>query len=369
MNNKLTVNAILGLNLGEMYGKYKVYLKTAENLHDKAVFNEIPYELPRFNVPYFDLVHKIFIYPQRVKKLLIKDADLTHVFSQEETYLLNRINFNSPKIATCLDIIPLIYQENTQMSLKFLKYSIDGMKNADKIITISQHTKKDLVEYLKIPSEQIEPVYLGVDSNFEVIPHEKLNNIMEKYNLPESFILYVGSEQPRKNFQSVIKAFNSLIKTYNLKGVKLVKVGRPQIGEADRKAIFDLIEGLGLAKDVFFMDYIPEEDLPSIYNLADLFVYPSLYEGFGLPPLEAMACGTPVVTSNTSSLPEVVGDAGIMVDPMDVDALADSMHQVLTDEALQMKLKAKGISQAKEFSWEKTAQKTWKIYEQVLNEY
>ena len=369
MNDKLTVNAILGLNLGEMYGKYKVYLKTAENLEDKAVFNEIPYELPRFNVPYFDLVHKMFIYPRRVKKRLQKDADITHLFSQEETYLLNRINFNSPKIATCLDIIPLIYQENTQMSLKFLKYSIDGMKKADKIITISQHTKKDLLEHLMIPPEQIEPVYLGVDPHFRVIHQNQLTETREKYHLPERFILYVGSEQPRKNFQSVIRAFQSLKNTYNLEGIKLVKVGRPQIGEDDRKAIFDLIGELGLAKDVFFMDYVPEEDLPSMYNLADLFVYPSLYEGFGLPPLEAMACGTPVVTSNTSSLPEVVGDAGIMVDPLDVDALADSMHRVLTDDHLSEKLRNMGIARAREFSWEKTAQKTWQIYEQVMEDY
>jgi Glycosyltransferase len=255
------------------------------------------------------------------------------------------------------------------MSLKFLKYSIDGMKKADKIITISQHTKKDLLEHLMIPPEQIEPVYLGVDPHFRVIHQNQLTETREKYHLPERFILYVGSEQPRKNFQSVIRAFQSLKNTYNLEGIKLVKVGRPQIGEDDRKAIFDLIGELGLAKDVFFMDYVPEEDLPSMYNLADLFVYPSLYEGFGLPPLEAMACGTPVVTSNTSSLPEVVGDAGIMVDPLDVDALADSMHQVLTDDVLHEKLRNMGIARAREFSWEKTAQKTWQIYEQVMEDY
>ncbi|EKF84902.1 glycosyltransferase family 1 protein [Methanobacterium formicicum] len=369
MHDKIRVNAILGLYSGEMYGKYKVYLKTAENLDDLAVFNEIPYQLPMFNIPHYDLIHKIVIYPHRVKKSLDGNADLTHIFSQEETYLLNRIDFKTPKIATCLDIIPLLSEENTQMSMKFLKYSMEGMKKADKIITISDHTKRDIIQHLDIPSEMIETVHLGVDPYFQLMPPVKLQEIRQKYNLPEKFILYVGSEQPRKNFNTVVKAFHSLKEKYNLDEMKLVKVGKPQIGESDRKILFDLLDDLNITSEVFFMDYVPEEDLPAFYNLADLFVYPSLYEGFGLPPLEAMACGTPVVTSNTSSLPEVVGDAGIMVDPLDEEALASAMHRILSDEELQCELRERGISRARDFSWQKTAQKTWKVYQEVLGEY
>ena len=125
---------------------------------------------------------------------------------------------------------------------------------------------------------------------------------------------------------------------------------------------------LGLEREVIFAGYVDEDELPAWYNAADLFVYPSLYEGFGLPPLEAMACGCPVITSNTSSLPEVVGDAGIMVDPHDVDALADAMERVLTDESLREDMRRRGLERAKRFSWQRSAREMWDIYEEVYHE-
>ena len=132
--------------------------------------------------------------------------------------------------------------------------------------------------------------------------------------------------------------------------------------------IFDLIEELNLKNEVIFTDYVSDEYLVKIYNAADLFVYPSLYEGFGLPPLEAMACACPVITSNTSSLPEVVGDAGIMIDPNDVDSLTESMLKILTDNQLREEMSRKSLERAKMFSWKKTARETWKVYEDVLND-
>ncbi|MEA3458002.1 MAG: glycosyltransferase family 1 protein, partial [Candidatus Thermoplasmatota archaeon] len=134
------------------------------------------------------------------------------------------------------------------------------------------------------------------------------------------------------------------------------------------KEIFETINKLNLQNDVVFTGYVSDEDLPALYNAADLFVYPSIYEGFGLPPLEAMACGTPVITSNTSSLPEVVGDAGIMVDPPDVDRLADAMHEVLTNEGLRANMIKKGLGRAEMFSWEKCARETLEVYEEVYGE-
>jgi glycosyltransferase involved in cell wall biosynthesis len=131
--------------------------------------------------------------------------------------------------------------------------------------------------------------------------------------------------------------------------------------------IFRNIEALNLQEDVIFTGYVPKEDLVKFYNLADLFVYPSLYEGFGLPPLEAMACGCPVITSNTSSLPEVVGDAGIMVNPYDVNELVKVMYEVLTNEGLKKELSKKGLERAKLFDWKKTAEETWKAYEMVYH--
>jgi glycosyltransferase involved in cell wall biosynthesis len=129
--------------------------------------------------------------------------------------------------------------------------------------------------------------------------------------------------------------------------------------------VLEEIQKLNLQDDVIFPGYVPDDDLVKFYNAADLLVYPSLYEGFGLPPLEAMACGTPVITSNTSSLPEVVGDAGIMVDPVDIDALTESIYQVLNNPNLQEDMQKNGLERSKIFTWEKTAKETWKIYEMI----
>jgi len=371
MNRKLIVDAIIGLNLGEIYGKYRVYSKTSENLNEKVDFKEIPYECKwRYNLPYKDLIYRMFFYPQILKKHIRTRADITHIFSQEETYLLNRLKFDSPKVATCLDLIPLIFKDNSRIPMNtwFMKYSIKGMRNADKIISISEHTKNDLIKYIKVPSNKIETVYLGVDKQYKRLSTGEVDNIKKKYQLGEKFILYLGSEQPRKNFTLLLKSFHKLKTRHGLEGIKLVKVGRPQLPESQRNTTFDLIDQLKIRKNVIFIDYVPEEDLPALYNASDLFVFPSLYEGFGLPVLEAMACGVPVITSNSSSLPEVVGDAGIMVDPYDVDGLAGEMYKVWTDEDLKEDLRKRGTDRAKMFSWERTADKTFNIYKEVLGE-
>lgn len=370
MKDKIKIDAILGHNFSEMYGKYRVYHNTSEKLDENVNFSKIFYNAQewKLNVPYIAVLYKLFSYPKVVKKHLMKDVDLIHIFSQEETYLLNRIKFNPPVVTTCLDTIPLIFKNKSRLSLDqfFINYSITAMKKADRIITISNHTKKDLIKYTGISPEKIETVYLGVDEHFKKLNPDKIKKIGYKYQLPDKFILYLGSEQPRKNFPNLIKAFYKLKKTGYFNEIKLLKVGRPQIDDYKRGKIFNLINKLKLQKDVVFIDYIPEEDLSGIYNAADLFVYPSSYEGFGLPPLEAMACGTPVITSNTSSLPEVVGDAGLMVDPDEVDALAEAMYEVLSNDSLRKELSDKGSKRARMFNWNDTARKTLKIYEEVI---
>lgn len=367
MKNKIKVNAIFGRDFGEIYGKYRVYHNTSEKLHKNVDFSKIFYEHEwKLNFPYISIAYKLFSYPKVIEKQTEK-SDLIHIFSQEESYLLNRAKFNSPIVITCLDTIPLIFKDNNKLPLHsfFIKYSIMAMKNADKILTISNNTKKDLVRYTNIPPDNIETIYLGVDEHFKKLNSDQVHKIRKKYQLPSHFILYLGSEQPRKNFHRLIKAFYKLKKTGYFKGIKLLKVGRPQIENSKRKKIFDLINKLKLQKDVILIDYIPEGDLSGIYNAADLFVYPSLYEGFGLPPLESMACGTPVITSNTSSLPEVVGDAGLMVDPCEVDDLTKAMHEVLSNDSLRNELSYKGLKRAKIFNWNDTAKKTLKIYEEI----
>ena len=191
----------------------------------------------------------------------------------------------------------------------------------------------------------------------------RMPEFKKKHDITFPFILYLGTLEPRKNLKSLILAYNEIKKKFP--EYKLIIGGAKGWGY---KNIFQIIDNLGIDKDIIFTGYIPEKDLPSLYNSAELFVYPSFYEGFGLPPLEAMACGTPVITSNTSSLPEVVGNAGIMVDPNNVNQLADAMYKVLTDDNLRRDMIKKGLKRAKMFSWKKTAKETLKVYEEVYNQ-
>jgi glycosyltransferase involved in cell wall biosynthesis len=161
----------------------------------------------------------------------------------------------------------------------------------------------------------------------------------------------------------LIKAFAQLKK--KIPGIKMVKIGESQ-GYRGRENILKLINDLHLQEDVIFVGYVPEEDMPKWYNAADILVYPCAYAGFGLPPLEAMACGTPVITSNTTSLPEVVGDAGIMINPQDIELMADEMYDVLTNDTLKDNMTNKGLKRAKLFNWDKAAHKTLNIYGEFL---
>lgn len=235
--------------------------------------------------------------------------------------------------------------------------------NQDKIITVSKNTKEDVIRFLKIPEEKIIPIYEAAGKNFKLLNEDQIIKIKREYRHALPFILYVGTLEPRKNIPSLIKAFYKLRK----RGLpyRLVITGKRGWKYKD---IFDTIDELNLQKDVIFTGFVSDENLPALYNAADLFVYPSIYEGFGLPPLEAMACGTPVITSNTSSLPEIVGDAGIMVDPHNIDRMADAMYEVLTNKGLKADMIKKGLERSKIFSWEKCARETLKVYEDVYNE-
>ncbi|AXI24805.1 glycosyl transferase family 1 [Methanofervidicoccus sp. A16] len=354
--------------MNEIFGKYRVYYETATRLTNYIDFNEISYFLPKYKIPCKTIICNLIFYPKIVKNSLRKDTDLVHVWSQEEAFIINKFKFNTKTIVTCLDIIPILYKKNNGLIYaSFIKYSLKGMKKSDRIITISKHVKNDLVRHFSISEEKINVIYLGVNEHYKPIPENEIEKIKYKYNLKFPFILYVGSEQPRKNFPTLIKAFYKLKTKYGFNNIKLVKAGNPQISKYKRKHIMKLIDKLNLQKDIIFTGYVPEEDLPALYNAADLFVYPSIYEGFGLPPLEAMACGTPVITSNTSSLPEVVGDAGIMVDPYDVDGLSKAMYEVLTNDGLREELRKKGLERAKLFSWKECAEEHLKVYEEVYN--
>jgi glycosyltransferase involved in cell wall biosynthesis len=287
----------------------------------------------------------------------------SHWPTQISPFFLNK---NVKKVLTIHDIIPILLHNNLPSVYKLWKPTLKLIQNkTDCIITDSENTKLDCINYLKIPKEKIKVIYLAANENFKVLGNKNViqTDLKFKYNIDAPFILYVGTLESRKNISLLIKSFYKLKK----RGVnhKLVLIGARQFGF---KKIIELVREFRLLDEVLFAGYVPDEDLVKFYNVADLFVYPSLYEGFGLPPLEAMACGCPVISSNLSSLPEVVGDAGILVDPYNVDVFTDKMYGVLTNGILREELRKKSLKRAKMFSWDRTAVETWKVYEEVYDE-
>ena len=268
-----------------------------------------------------------------------------------------------PIIITVHDIAYLRLPNLLNTTRKIYKKNILqlSIKKADIIVTDSYATKKDIIEYFGIREGKIRVIHLGVESRFRPI-----NNVEEfrlKNDLPSKMILNVGTLEPRKNIVSLIKAFKKL-REKGLKDYKLVIAGEKGWLYEE---IFKEVGHSDLKQEILFLGVARDEDLPMLYNCADIFVYPSLYEGFGLPPLEAMACGIPVITSNTSSLPEVIGDAGIMVDPTDVNSLCESMYILLKDKELWNRMRNMGLERSKLFSWDNTAEKILKVYDEVLS--
>jgi glycosyltransferase involved in cell wall biosynthesis len=271
--------------------------------------------------------------------------------------------FNQGKLVlTIHDLTPLLFPDIFSRKARiYMKTMIWLSKfRADKIITVSQNTKDDLVEMFNYNPNKIKVIYNGVDSSYKLIDNKKLiSEINNKYNTGENFLLYVGNIKPHKNIPVLLKALSNIDKQN-----KLVIVGKRDKAYDE---IFDIIDQNNLKDRIIFTGFVPDEDLILLYNAAALFVYPSLYEGFGLPPLEAMACGTPVITSNVSSLPEVVGDAAITVDPHNIKELSKKINKILSNKDLQNKMIQRGIERAKQFTWDKTARETIKVYEDVLN--
>ena len=238
-----------------------------------------------------------------------------------------------------------------------------SIERADLVLADSQSTKNDLIELLGVSPDKIEVVYAGVEKRFRPMEGEiALERVKKRYGLDFPFILGLGTLEPRKNFSGLIEAY-ALMRDKGQgmgdRGLKLVIAGGKGWLYDE---IFARVEELGLAGKVIFPGFVADEDLPALYNLAEIFVFPSLYEGFGLPPLEAMACGTPVVTSDRPSLPEVVGEAGLMVGATDSQELAEAMERVLTDENLRREMREKGLKQAAKFTWEAAAEKLLEAY-------
>jgi glycosyltransferase involved in cell wall biosynthesis len=266
-----------------------------------------------------------------------------------------------PFVVTIHDLSFLHYPQNFPGAKRlYLKvFTRLSVRRARRVIAISDSTRRDVVQQYGLPEERIDRIHYGLDPQFRPLPPGRVAEFRAAKGLPEQLLLFVGTLEPRKNVARLVEAYARLPRD------------RPPLYLIGGKGwlydeIFARVEALHLRDEIRFVGYIPGQELAEWYNAATLFVYPSLYEGFGLPPLEAMACGTPVVTSGISSLPEVVGPAGVTVDPTDVDALAEAVAGVLADAEKRQVMQAAGLAQASGFSWQKAARETVRSYRRAL---
>lgn len=274
-------------------------------------------------------------------------------------------NWKGLSIITVHDIIALNYPEycSTANRLYFNTFLSESILNASRIITMSVTVKNDILSKFNINPDKIEVIYPGIDDIFIRKPGiEDLKKVQKKYQLPEKFILYVGNIEPKKNISRLIEAFESLIHRSDIPH-SFVIAGRFAWKYKD---ILQKITRYQ-TKRISFPGYIEQADLPALYTLADLFVFPSLYEGFGIPPLESMACGTPVVVSNKGALPETTGGCAFMVDPLSVDSITSGMYKMLQDQTLRNQLIEKGKRHVQQFKWDRTWSETAKLYKSLLN--
>lgn len=235
------------------------------------------------------------------------------------------------------------------------------LHRADAIIAVSECTKRDAIRFYNIPPEKITVIYEGVNPALRpVADPNRLAQIRARYAKNQPFILFVSTIEPRKNISTLVDALRAL-RQCGLAHRLLVAGRKGWLYQGT----FDHVKQAGMSDVVDFLDYVPDADLPALFAACDAFVFPSLYEGFGLPPLEAMACGAPVICSNTSSLPEVVGDAALLIDPRNVGEMANAIERVVANRTLRDALRAKGFRQAAKFSWERAARETRQVYESV----
>ena len=234
---------------------------------------------------------------------------------------------------------------------------------ANRILTVSEASKRDILRYFRVPESKIDVIYNAIDERFGEAPtDEEMQQVQERFQLDDRFVLYAGNIKPHKNLERLIEAFHA-VRRGPLEQVKLLIIG----DEISKYATLRrAVHRLKLHKHVRFLGFVPDKTLACLYRLASVFVFPSLYEGFGLPPLEAMASGTPVITSNVSSLPEVVGDAALLIDPYDPGAIADAMRRVLTEEGLASEMRVRGFMRVRHFSWERSVRRVREIYDEVL---
>jgi len=368
--------------------KYKLFYNAFNKVKlDYSWLNLKNVELKEFKFPNrcLDFFTQLFKKP-KIDKLL---GEIDIFFSPH--FLPISLSKRCKRVITFHDLSFEHYPQFFSFSRKiwhFLTFPKQQARKADKIITDSFSTKEDLVKIYKVEPEKIKVIYLGVDERFKPLSKNlpQIEKVRKKYNLPPEFILYFGTIEPRKNIISIIKAFEILkekLFEYRFKidwhGFEGIVMGKEKNIYKDLKLViagakgwlykkvFEKAKNSKYKKDIVFTGAIDDEDKSYLYNLAKVFVYPSFFEGFGFPPLEAMACGIPTIVSNTSSLPEVVGKGALMVDPHNTSELVLALEQILKNQNLEEVLRKEGIKQAQKFDWNKTAQELLSIFYELSN--
>ena len=285
---------------------------------------------------------------------------------------LLHVTYVAPPVCRCplvvsvhdisFDKHPTFFSPRVRVMLKALVPL--SMRRASRVITLSEHARQEIIARYGLPAEHIAVTYLAAAPHYHpVIDSAVLSDMRQRYGLGPSYILALGNLQPRKNLLRLVEAYTQVRQQGHLAGVQLVLAGKAQRRESE---LFAGAARSSHAADIIFPGYVADADLPAVYSGAGAYVYPSLYEGFGLPPLEAMACGTPVICSNAASLPEVIGDAALTFDPHDTAALAAALIRLHGDAGLRDELRQKGLRRAAQFSWTRCADETMAIYRQAI---
>jgi len=311
---------------------------------------------------------RFYHHPRAVNKI---DADIFHIIDHTNAHVAYGLKkLGKPVVVTCHDLVQYVYPEILKnqsrfpaLSLAMWQYSVKGIKAADGAIAISTNTAQDITKYLKVDPKQVAVVLNGVDANFKVLDLQITADWKQKHQQsPEEIcLLNVGSNHQRKNIDTVLKVLQAIVE----EGLS-VRLWR--IGDGFTPKQQQFIDTHNLDQHITLISKANQQELIQFYNAADILLAPSLYEGFGLTILEAMGCGTPVITSNVSSLPEVAGDAAVIVDPLDVDAMVKAIEQIHHNAAFRQDLIARGLIRVKEFSWQKTATQTASFYQKVVEQ-
>jgi glycosyltransferase involved in cell wall biosynthesis len=305
-----------------------------------------------------------------VRRLIWEQIEFPNLLKKQRIDLLHSLHYTRPLRLACRSIVTihdmtffLFPHLHTRAKRIFFPAMIRySARAADALIAISESTRQDAIRILGLPPGKITSVPLGVRPEFRHVHDQTLKaDVRARYHLPEKFLLFVGLVEPRKNLPLLLKSYHRVVSQGT--HLPLVIVGR---NGWMYEQVLELIASLGLTEAVHLAGYVSPEDLPIVYNLADVFIYPSLYEGFGLPPLEALACGTPVITTAISSMPEHIGQAGLLIPPGDEDALTQAIIRLLNDRELKSRLAILGPQQAAQFTWTRTAHQTLQVYENVL---